>query len=200
MKGEAVIYAMSPRRGGNSDAAARAFAEGVREAGGEARFLALREFDLMPCRGCYGCRPDLGGRCVLPDASTTQALFAPLLEAPLVAFASPIFFYHLPAMAKAFVDRSQPWYLRAEAGDPALSVLPRRLAHPILVSGRPRGEKLFEGTLLTLKYFAMPFNLRLADPVELRGYDAPRDLEEDAAALADIRAAGAEAWRRAAGA
>lgn len=198
MSNEAVIYAMSPRQGGNSDVAARAFAEGVREAGGEARVIALREYDLMPCRGCYGCRKDLGGRCVLPDAAAALDLFRPLLEAPLLAFASPIFFYHLPAHAKAFIDRGQPWYLRREAGEELMVNLPKRSAVPILVSGRPRGEKLFEGTLLTLKYFLMPFNVRLAKAVELRGYDDRHDLVEDEAAMRSVRIAGEQAWRNAA--
>ena len=181
----------------NSDAAARAFAEGVRAAGGEARVIALREFDLLPCRGCYGCRKDMSGRCVLPDAVSATDLFRPMLEAPLLAFASPIFFYHLPAQAKAFIDRSQPWYLRREAGDELLVNLPKRQAVPILVSGRPKGERLFEGTLLTLKYFLMPFNVRLTKAVELRGYDDRHDLEEDEQALRRVRIAGEEAWRAA---
>ncbi len=197
MNREAVIYAMSPRQGGNSDAAARAFAEGVRAAGGEARIMALRGADLMPCRGCYGCRADLGGRCVLPDAAAVAELYRPLLEARLLAFAAPIYFYHLPAQAKAFIDRSQPWHLRREAGDPVLAALPPRRAVPLLVSGRARGERLFEGSLLTLKYFLLSFNVRLAGAVELRGYDDSHDLEADQEALERTRGAGAQAWREA---
>lgn len=194
---EAVIFALGPRRGGNSDAAARAFAEGVRAAGGQARVVALRDAPLLPCQGCHGCRAELGGSCVLPDAAQAEALFAPLLAAPLLALAAPIYFYHLPAQAKAFIDRSQPWYERREAREAAMLALPPRLAVPLLVAGRPRGERLFEGTLLTLKYFLKPFNVSLGEAVELRGYDGPGDLAQDEAALLRLRVAGETAWREA---
>lgn len=195
ISGEAVVFAGSPRKGGNSDAAAQAFAQGVREAGGQVRVIPLRGHDLMPCRGCYGCRPDLGGRCVLPDAQAVVELYETLLRAPLLAFAAPVFFYHLPAHAKAFIDRSQPWYLRWEAGDPLMRALPRRTAHALLVSGRAEGERLFEGTLLTLKYFFLTFNVRLAPAAELRGFDGPRDLTANPAALDGLRARGTAAWQ-----
>ncbi|WP_029895318.1 flavodoxin family protein [Desulfohalovibrio reitneri] len=191
---DALILAGSPRAGGNSDAAARAMAEGVESAGGSARVVHLRSLDVMPCRGCYGCRRDLGGRCVLPDSSGVVDVYEDLMRAPMVAFASPIFFYHMPGVAKTFVDRSQPWYLRWMEGDGELRSLPRRTAPVALVAGRPTGEKLFDGLMLTLKYWLVTFNIVPAEPLALRGKDQPGDLEADAGAMDALREYGRKGW------
>ena len=45
-----------------------------------------------------------------------------------------------------------------------------------LAAARPRGEQLFTGSLLGLKYFFASFGARMADTRTLRGLSCPGDL------------------------
>ena len=172
-----LVISASPRPGGNSDRAAALFAQGVAR-GGAARpgVTLLRRYDVRPCQACYRCKHDQRGRCFMGELDQSGALFQMLLDAPYLFLSAPIFFYHLPAQLKALVDRSQSYWLRKRSGDAELAALPERPAYICLVAGRMRGEKLFEGSLLTLKYFLGIFNFRLQDPLTLYGLDGAGDL------------------------
>ena len=50
----AVIYACSHRRGGNSDRAVELLKQGVQEAGGEADVMHVRNFEIMACLALFG--------------------------------------------------------------------------------------------------------------------------------------------------
>ena len=80
---------------------------------------------------------------------------------------SPIYFYPLPAQAKALVDRAQAfWHLspdRKPGGGRRLGV--------VLLGARPRGDKLFSGALLTVRYMAEALGLTAAEPLLLYGLD-----------------------------
>jgi multimeric flavodoxin WrbA len=194
--GPPVVFLCGPRAGGNSDAAGRAFAAGLARAGQAPRIIALRDHDVAPCRGCGACAGP-GRRCVLDrPGDAAGELFAALDAAPVAAFAAPIYFYHVPALFKAFIDRAQRRYEIRQAEGPGET--PDRLAYPLLVAGRPRGERLFEGALITLKYFLWPFGFLPGPATLLRGLDAPGDLAGDAEALAAVEAAGEAAGEAAA--
>ncbi len=190
--GAPLVLALSPRAGGNSDAAAGLFARGAARAlGAPVPVTRLREFRVRPCTACHACAG--GGPCPQDADDDAGRLLAALAGAPAVFLAAPIYFYHLPAQAKALVDRSQRWYERARAADPAVAGLAPRPAYCCLVAGRPEGRRLFEGALLTLKYFLASFRLELCDPLTLRGVDAPGDLAADAGACAALEALGRRA-------
>jgi multimeric flavodoxin WrbA len=107
---------------------------------------------------------------------------APLLRAlslaPSICLVAPIFFYHLPSPLKALLDRTQPFWLRR-----GTESFPPRTCRVILIAGRSRGKKLFEGSLLTLRYALKSLNIRLADPLLLRGLESPGDLLSSLAAV-----------------
>lgn len=194
--GEAAVFRCGPRERGNSDRAAALFTEGLALEGLGAASVFLREHALLPCVGCDACAKGPKRLCPLAARDDSGALFAHLLHAPFIAFASPIYFYHVPAIYKALIDRAQRFYNARAAGDAAMLALPRRRAYVILVAGRPSGERLFEGTLLTLKYFLAPFNVELAEPVLLRGLDGPKDLARDGEKSGRVVEYGREAARR----
>lgn len=193
----AAIFACSPRAGGNSDHAAQFIARGIHDAGGKARVVNMRQFRITPCLGCGRCEFDPDGHCFQASDDQSGPLYQVLLSSPLVVFCSPIYFYHLPSGFKAFIDRSQSYYLRMQNKDPELIALPRRPASVCLVAGRPVGDKLFDGALLTLRYFMEPFNRYLEEPMTLRGLDAPDDLEESEGMEARLREHGGLLWTRA---
>jgi len=189
-----LVLACSPRKGGNSDTAAALLAEGLGAAGATPRLVHLRDLDLKPCRGCQACGRDPQHRCVLMERDQSEELFRLIMAAPMLFFAAPIFYYHLPASFKGFIDRGQRYYEARLAGDPEISALPPRQAHMCMVSGRPRGEKLFEGSLLTMRYFLWPFNVTLGESLLLPGYDAPGDLSGDESARARVREFASGVW------
>jgi len=190
-----LVLACSPRKGGNSDLAGELMAGGLRSAGAEPRLIHLRDLDLLPCLGCQTCAQSVGHRCVLIDKDQSEMLFQLIVASPMLFFASPIYFYHLPASFKGFIDRAQRYYEAKIAGDPGLEALETRRAHVCLVAGRPKGERLFEGALLTLRYFLWPFNAALAEPLCLTGLDQPGDLEGDESCKDRVVRYAYEAWQ-----
>lgn len=184
---KAVIFAASPRANGNSDAAAGAVARGMKDAGYEPEIVRLRDYEVTACLGCSYCACNEKGFCILREKDQAEELFGKLLAAQAVVFSSPVYFYHLPAGFKAWIDRAQSYYMRREKGDPEMAHRSGLSAWVTMVAGRPRGEKLFEGSLLTLKYFLAPFGFEIRDSMTFRGKDAAGELEADADAVASLR-------------
>ena len=186
------IFACSPRRGGNTDAAADLVAEALEDKGIASDIVRLREHKLMPCQGCNYCGTP-GHACILAKRDDCQRLLRLLYTAPAVFWLAPIFFYHLPAQSKALIDRAQTyWYLKRNQ-DPEILTLPPRQAHVLLIAARSKGEKLFQGSLSTLRYFFEPFNIDLTDPLLITGLDGPQDLVRS-----PEQAGGIAAWATAA--
>ena len=138
----------SPRANGTTHSMARLIAGGL-SGGGPVEEIALQEKHIRPCRGCQSCdaAPHV---CPLARTDDAEAVFAAIAAADVVLWTSPVYFYGLPAQAKALVDRSQRIWAGVEAGRPA-GKGPLVLA--ALAAARPRGEQLFTGSLLGLKYF-----------------------------------------------
>lgn len=194
-----LIFQCSHRSGGNSDAAAEQVALGVREAGGTARVVAVRDYSVLACLACRACAKHKDSACVLRKKDQAEELFALLLAAPSVVFCSPIYFYALPSQCKTWIDRSQRFWEARRKGDAWLLAYPERQGFACLVGGQPTGQKLFEGARLTLKYFLVNFAITLAEPVGLRGKDERGDLAADPLALDRALALGREAWAAAQG-
>jgi len=188
-----VVFACSPRKGGNSDHAALGFAQGIRDAGGDCQMIILREHRIFPCQGCSACART--GQCVLAHEDDVAGLFDLLMRAPFIFFASPIYFYHLPAMFKGFIDRGQSYYMRVLNQDAQMLALPSRRAYMAFCAGRPRGDRLFEGSLLSMKYFLKIFQCTLHEHLGFHGKDGPEDFLKDPEACAMVRTMGADAWK-----
>lgn len=179
--GGTLVLACSPRRGGNTDTAAAVAAENL----GSGRDVAyLRDHDVLPCVSCGYCSAHPGGPCPLTARDGSAPLLASLEKAASVLVVSPVYFYHVPAQLKALMDRTQPWWTRRAA----LGLGPggERVAHAVLIAARPKGDKLFDGAVLSLRYWLGCFGFTLAEPLTLYGLDAPGDLARSSAALEKI--------------
>lgn len=167
----------SPRAGGTSDTLARLFAEGAAREGLPVQLLALRQKRIRPCCHCGACdRPPHA--CRLAPDDEAEGILEALERAPLVLFCGPVYFYGLPALAKALVDRAQSRWQRPRAADDR----PRPPALSAMVAGRPRGEQLFSGSELGLRYFFAALGRRLVESRHWRGMDRPEDLLRSPAA------------------
>ena len=179
MQHEVLLLAASHRKGGNSDKAAELMRQSIEDAGHAAEILHVRDFPVLPCLGCGHCAKSDGHACVLAGKDRAEELFAKIVAADLIFIASPIYFYHLPSMFKAVIDRSQRFWEASLKGNP-LAIRPKNCG-VALVAARPRGENLFAGSLLTLKYFLDQLNARIKANENFYGLDRPGDFDQDGA-------------------
>lgn len=169
----------SPRRGGNSDVLLSWFlsCSGAHDV----EVLTPSQLSIHFCQGCRYC--ERTGRCVIDDDVTwiSQAL----LEADRVVVSTPVFFYGLPASLKALVDRMQVlWarrYILRETMKPKDGFL--------LAVGATKGERLFEGVTLTVRYFFDAFGCVFQGSLFFRGFDAP-SIGECEACAREVQAQG----------
>lgn len=90
------IISSSPRRGGNSETLAAAFAEGAQAAGHQVETVYLREKQIGYCKGCFACH-ELG-HCVLRDDAA--AIIAKMHDADVLVFATPVYYYCVSGQLK----------------------------------------------------------------------------------------------------
>lgn len=158
------------------------FAQGVRDAGGKAEILYLRDYATLPCDACMLCTEDSGASCILAEHDDAQRIFQQITLSPLLFIAAPIFFYHLPAQFKALIDRAQYlWIQREQAREAGLWSPPSHLrtAFAGLVGARKKGGKLFEGSKLSIRCFLDLFGMHLAECLQFSGYEGPGELAAD---------------------
>ncbi len=102
-----LILKASPRKDGNTATMADRFAAGLRDVGHtDVIEFHLNDFTIRPCQACNRCfQPPYTG-CVLDDDFMT--IFPHFRDADLVVFAAPVYWWHLCAQMKTFIDRMHP--------------------------------------------------------------------------------------------
>lgn len=170
----------SPRRQSNTEILLDKALEGAREAGAEVEKVLVSKLKISPCREIYACRKD--GNCVIDD--DMKSLYAKLLEADHIIFASPIFFYGVTSQAKAIIDRCQAlWVRRHVLG---MGKEDKRVRRGVFISvGATRGKKLFDGAVLTVKYFFDAIGVEYSGDLLVRGIDNKAEIKEHAEILED---------------
>jgi len=170
----------SPRRHGNTEILLDKALEGAREAGAEVEKVLVSNLKISPCLEIYACFKD--GNCIIKD--DMQMLYRKLLEADHVIFASPIFFYGVTSQAKAVIDRCQAlWARRHVLG---MGKDDKRARRGVFISvGATRGEKLFDGAVLTVKYFFDAIGVKYSGDLLIRGIDNKGQIKEHPTALED---------------
>jgi arsenate reductase (thioredoxin) len=139
----------SPRKKGNSDLLLAMFMDALHQKGADTRTIQVVRQHIEPCKELTVC--ERKGYCPIED-DMGREIYGLLREADIVVAASPIFFYNVTAQLKALIDRCQTLWARKYAlklKDPGHAV--RRGF--LLGVGATRGKQLFDGMLLTAKYF-----------------------------------------------
>ncbi len=173
----------SPRRGGNSELLLDAFLDGAGEGGAIVEKIPVSELEISPCTECLEC--EAAGECVIAD--DMAGVYPKLPAADRIVIASPIFFYGLPAGLKALIDRCQAlWYRHKDRGEKGVPVRP---GFALLV-GATRGKKLFDGALLTIRYFLQTIPARLAGSLVYREIEEKGEILSRPEALEEARQAG----------
>ena len=177
----------SPRKGGNTDLLLAEALKGAAAAGAKVEEIHLSDCKITPCRGCIGCFKD--GICVIMDEM--QQLYPRLLEADIVILASPVYFYGITGWAKAMVDRIQAlWARKYVLHNPELGKEGVKRRGFFISVGGTKGQRMFEGAILTVKYFFDAFNADYAGELLFRQVDARGDILKNSEALPQAFAAG----------
>ncbi|MDR3358844.1 MAG: NAD(P)H-dependent oxidoreductase [Desulfovibrio sp.] len=173
-----------------------------------ARVLFLRDYAVSPCTACDACARaarELKERrnvfslrtisetrpfpCPAAAHDDSPALLGALTAAEQLCLISPVYWYHIPAQFKALLDRMQ-LFRSMRAYGRLRDDGPKRPCRIILIGGRPQGERLFAGSLLSLKYAVSTLHSVTVDPLLLYGLDAVDALRRSRAAAERIDAYG----------
>lgn len=155
----------SPRRGGNSDLLLDEFVRGCATAGATVKPLYLSQLRLKGCQGCNGCAEK--GRCVVQD--DMDKVYKALEESDRIVLASPIYFYGVTGQAKLVIDRAQAlWSERIRAGK---GKTPSGRKGFFISVGATRGKRLFDGAVLTVRYFFDAIGAQYAGDLLYAGFD-----------------------------
>ena len=169
----------SPRIKGNTDLLLDEALKGAQSQQAEVEKIIVDKLKIAPCREYYGCLRD--GNCVIRD--DMDDIYPKLLGADGVIVASPMFFYGLSAQLKALIDRCQALWARKYVLKQNPPNSTRKGA--FIAVGATRGEKLFDGSVLTMKYFFQAIDVRYADELLIRSVDKRGEIKEHPTALSD---------------
>ena len=106
MNKKVLIISSSPRKGGNSETLAAAFAKGAQAAGNQVETVYLREKQYGFCKGCFACLKL--GHCVIRDDAVEIA--ARMHDADALVFVTPVYYYSVSGQLKTMLDRANPLY------------------------------------------------------------------------------------------
>ena len=101
-----IVISTSLRRGSNSDMLADKFVDGAKAAGNNVEKISLAGKNIQFCKGCMGCQKL--GRCVIND--DVNDIMAKVLQADVVCWATPIYYYEMSGQMKTLIDRMNPMY------------------------------------------------------------------------------------------
>jgi multimeric flavodoxin WrbA len=163
----------SPRRGGNTDLLLEEALKGAEMEKAEVERIYLSDFHIIPCRECLHCYQK--GECIILD--DMQKIYPKLLEADAILLASPIFFYGVTAWAKALIDRCQAlWSRKYVLQDPSLGKEGKKRKGFFISVGATKGQKIFDGAILTARYFFDVLNAEYAGDLLIKGVDVGGDI------------------------
>jgi multimeric flavodoxin WrbA len=166
----------SPRIKGNTDLLLDEAFRGAENRGAVVEKILADKLKITPCKEYYACLRD--GNCVIRD--DMDDVYAKLLEADAIIIASPMFFYTISAQLMVLISRCQALWARKYVLK-SLDIPQKRGA--FIAVGATRGEKLFDGPKLTIKYFFQAINTQYSDELLIRGVDKKGEIKDHPDAL-----------------
>jgi len=178
----------SPRRGGNTDLLLEEMLKGAQSQGAKIEKIFLSEYDISGCRECRSC--EATGNCVIQDQM--QEIYPRLMAADYIILASPIFFYGVTAQAKRMIDRCQALWAQKYVLKKTSMAEKEKVKRKgwFLSVGGSRGARVFEGAILTARYFFDALNVQYAGELTFRKVDAKGFIKKHPTALKEAFEAG----------
>ena len=172
----------SPRLKGNTAALLSSFLDEAQRLGARTLRLDASRKNISPCQECGTCERE--GFCPLDD--DMQEVFSLLREADIIVMATPVFFYGATAQLKILIDRSQTLWARKymhKLVDPG-----RNWRRGLLLSvGATKGQNLFDGIILTAKYFFDAVGASFDDSLTYRRIEKSGEITKHPTALAEAK-------------
>jgi multimeric flavodoxin WrbA len=170
-----VAFYGSPRRRGNTASLLKRAVEGARDAGAQVEEIVLRDLKLSPCLEIYSCKQD--GECRIQD--DFQQVRAQVLSSAGLMLASPIFYYAVSAHTKILMDRFHSLWIKKHWIDAGRNPAPAIRRQGLFISaGATRGRRLFEGALLSVRYFFDTLDTDLWKALLYRGLEHEGEVQE----------------------
>lgn len=101
-----VVISTSLRYGSNSDMLADKFVEGAKASGNDVEKITLVGKNIQFCKGCMCCQKL--GKCVIND--DVNEIMVKVLNADVVVWATPIYYYEMSGQMKTLIDRMNAMY------------------------------------------------------------------------------------------
>ena len=163
----------SPRRRGNTAALLKKAIEGARDAGADVEEIVLRDLKISPCLEIYGCLK--AGECAIKD--DFQMVRDKILNAQGLILASPVFFYTVSSHTKMLMDRFQSLWVKKYWVDKITKDQQAIKRKGLFISvGATKGKKLFDGMLLSIRYFFDVLDMELWRALLYRQLDFQDDV------------------------
>ena len=163
----------SPRRNGNTATLLQKAVEGAQDGGAEVEEIVLRDLKMSPCLEIYGCKD--AGECRLKDDFQTTR--DRILASQGLMLASPVFFYSVSAHTKILMERFQSLWVKKYWIDERRKGQSNTQRKALFIAvGATKGKKLFDGILLSLKYFFDVIDMKLWKALLYRGLDFEGDV------------------------
>ena len=96
-----IVLEGSPNRNGSSNLLAEQFILGAKDAGHSVQVVDVAHADIHPCTGCIHCGYE--GPCSQED--DVDEIRRKVLDADMVVFVTPLYYYGMSAQLKALIDR-----------------------------------------------------------------------------------------------
>jgi putative NADPH-quinone reductase len=183
----------SPRRQGNTETLLDRFLAGAESAGADVAIekIVAARFKIAGCIACDGCWDD--GYCVVQD--DFQTVDDKLVAADVIALATPLFFWNLPAQVKALVDRSQcQWARKFKVKAPLAATSAghaRRRGVFICVGGDSQPD--LSGAIRTVESFFSVYEADYWADLLYRSVDAKGEIQKHPTAMQDAFTLGVRA-------
>ena len=164
MAKKVLIISTSLRSNSNSEKLAESFAEGAKTAGNEVEMVSLRGKNISFCKGCLACQKT--GHCVINDDA--NAVTDKMLEAEVIVWATPVYYYEMSGQMKTLIDRANPLFPKDYKFRDVY----------LLTAGAEEEPDLDEGAVKGLSgWIACYEKARLAGKVCAFGVTAPGDIK-----------------------
>jgi len=96
-----IVLFGSPNQNGSTRLLVESFTKGAKEAGHTVEEIDVCHANIHPCIGCVRCGYE--GPCVQKD--DVEVIRKKLLQADMVVFATPLYYYGMSAQLKTVIDR-----------------------------------------------------------------------------------------------
>ena len=101
-----LVISTSFRKNSNSDILSDEFIKGAAEAGHNVEKINLSDKTINFCKGCLACQKTQ--KCIINDDA--REIAEKVLNADILVFATPIYYYSVSGQLKTLIDRLNPLY------------------------------------------------------------------------------------------